>query len=323
MKKIFFLGWPFFVAFATGQNIDQLQNDLNKIIEQYDMSVKANPSDKALKEQAEEIRKKEEELKKAVEEHNKKVKEDFERKKSETQKEMPSKETLKNVEEPPVKEEKKESSVSDMTPKDIQALKDENKNLKEKVEQLTTTIADIKNDLKDMKDILQKKVQDKPKIKGQKLQQDIKKSEQKENTVEPFVKKEFDEIVKIFEKTPEKSITLFEEFAYEHKRELIAIDAHLKIAEAYMQLAKWDLANRTLQNVLANTKLTVYQNVEALLLLADSQRNQNDREMACKTLADLERSNLPMTDNQNKRYQMLIVASDCSSKLDKDIKNAE
>lgn len=55
MKKIFFLGWPFFVAFATGQNIDQLQNDLNKIIEQYDMSVKANPSDKALKEQAEEI----------------------------------------------------------------------------------------------------------------------------------------------------------------------------------------------------------------------------------------------------------------------------
>ena len=145
----------------------------------------------------------------------------------------------------------------------------------------------------------------------------------KRKKVSSRMKEQFDEALKILDTSPDKAIDYFENFAKRYKNHSMAIDAYLKIAEAYMKMGKWELSIKTLQNIMTIEEISSVQKVEALLLMADSQRNQNDRTSACRSLADLERSNLSLNAEQNERYQKLIVESDCASKLDKDIKKEE
>ena len=127
----------------------------------------------------------------------------------------------------------------------------------------------------------------------------------------------------LLEKDPTKAIKLMTAFTEACAGETVAIDAYLVIGKAYMKLAKWDLAEKTADNVLTEEKATVYQQAEGYLLKADAQRQKNDRVSACKTLITLERSNIAMTQEQNEKFQDLIVISDCSSKMDKDKKEEE
>lgn len=305
----------------TNVDVDVLEKALNDIVKKYNLDVAGNKSDEELKKQDALIRQKQEELKKAVEEHNKKIKEDFENKKKEVLKEgegnfLKIPEIEKNDIHKTIEDAKNLSHLPDKTSiASIGSKEDEKENSSHNFLKEIESINVKLNHLIERVNTLQKDM-DCLKV-PQKTSTLVKKGE----AIAPEIKAEFDIALKVFEEDPVKSIENFEIFGRNHKGHPMVVDAHLKIAEAYIKVAKWDLANITLQNILLNDKISIQQNVEALLLLGDSQRNQNDRTSACKTLFDLERSNLPMTAGQNIRYQSLIVSSDCASKLDKDVRD--
>lgn len=317
-------------------SVDVLEKNLNEIVKKYNMDVSGNKSDAELKKQDKLIREKQEELRKAVEEHNKKIKEDFENKQKEISQGPP--ENISNATDS-LKDNKTQvpANQKDNKLKPDDSIKDDKAGVagetKKEVTHSTGVFSkDVEgihaklNHLIERVNALQKDVdclkpEQVPALKKQAGSVSFSTRDGYKGTVE--MKTEYENALKIFEDDPSKSIDSFESFARKNKDHPMAADAHLKIAEAYIKVAKWDLANITLQNILLNDKISVHQNVEALLLLSDSQRSQNDRVNACKTLADLERSNLPMTAEQNIRYQDLIVSSDCASKLDKDIRDTE
>ncbi len=317
--------------------VDVLEKNLNEIVKKYNMDVSGKKSDEELKKQDKLIRQKQEELRKAVEEHNKKIKEDFENKKKESSQGVP--ENISNATDPvkdkniPVPENEKHNKL-----KPDDSVKDNNAPVvdESKEKGITHSTGDFSKDIEGIhvklnhliervnaiqRDVDCLKPEQVTGLKKQTESVSFSKRDGDKGTLE--MKTEYENALKIFQDDPSKSIDSFESFARKNKDHPMAVDAHLKIAEAFMKVAKWDLANITLQNILLNDKISVHQNVEALLLLSDSQRSQNDRVNACKTLADLERSNLPMTAEQNIRYQDLIVSSDCASKLDKDVHDTE
>ncbi|CAO5683121.1 MAG: hypothetical protein HEEMFOPI_00854 [Holosporales bacterium] len=117
-----------------------------------------------------------------------------------------------------------------------------------------------------------------------------------------------------------KGIVGFKEIAQQYCREPIALNAYVQIAKGYRKLAQWDLAIENYQYVLDQSTATIFQKAESYLGKAEAERQKNDRVKACKTLDALEQSNIPLSKDQNIRYQELIVACDCASKRDKDMK---
>ncbi|CAO4844812.1 MAG: hypothetical protein FADNKDHG_01335 [Holosporales bacterium] len=124
----------------------------------------------------------------------------------------------------------------------------------------------------------------------------------------------------LIEKEPQKALDALTKIAEVCTGTSASLDAFLLIVSAYMKLGKWDLAVKTADSILSDEKCSVYMQAQAMLLKAKAQHQKNDRKAACKTLYTLERSNIELTAEQNVLYQDLVVASDCSSKLDKDKK---
>lgn len=218
-------------------------------------------------------------------------------------------ERLKTGKEPEKVEHKAELPASISSDPQIQ--QEQMKLLLDAVQKLSKEVEDLKKgknvESKEPSDKTQKK-----KVKAEKPPLDLSLDGQKLREAEALI-----------ETDPAKAIAELGKIAEVCTDTPAALDAFLITAKAYMKLGKWDLAIKTTDSILADEKCSVYLQAEAMLLKAKSQNQQNDRKAACKTLYTLERSNIELTAEQNDRYQDLVVASDCSSKLDKDKKEEE
>ncbi|PIZ32670.1 MAG: hypothetical protein COY39_04990 [Alphaproteobacteria bacterium CG_4_10_14_0_8_um_filter_37_21] len=108
-----------------------------------------------------------------------------------------------------------------------------------------------------------------------------------------------------------------------HPDEVLAIEANLQLGNAYNQIGRWDDAYAAFDSVMTDSRTIIPQIIEAKLGMAETQIGKNDRESACMTLIQLEKSNNPMSQLQLDRYQRLLVDYHCSSKMDRDERKKE
>jgi tetratricopeptide (TPR) repeat protein len=113
-------------------------------------------------------------------------------------------------------------------------------------------------------------------------------------------------------------VKVLEKFVADNPKDLLVIDANLKIGDAYNKIGRWDKSSAAFDAVLKSDKAMIPQLIEAKLGMAESQIGKNNREAACLTLIKLEKSNNPMSPQQLDRYQRLLVEYHCSSKMDRD-----
>lgn len=113
-------------------------------------------------------------------------------------------------------------------------------------------------------------------------------------------------------------ITKLVQFLTDHPEDELAIEAHLKLGDAYNKIGRWDKAYAAFDTIKGFDQVIIPQIIEAKLGMAEAQIGKNNREAACMTLIKLEKSNNPMSDAQLNRYQRMLVDYHCSSKMDRD-----
>ncbi|MBP9752689.1 MAG: hypothetical protein KBD31_02635 [Proteobacteria bacterium] len=289
--------------------LDKKVNEYNDLVKKS----KENPNEKSLKNQLKSLQTDidglESTLNKYVKEYNELIKKQHSNQPEKTMLKDKESDTFKKTEDPKKAPPPSHIEISN----DPSVLQEQVKQLQDTVEKLMKEVSDLKGKSASKKNTTTADA--------------TKKAEETDNHIIEFTsaQAQFNEANKWLEKDKhediEKAIVGFEEIVQQYCNQPIALSAYVKIGDAYRKIAKWDFSIKNYDYILDQSNASVSQQAEAYLGKAEAERQKNDRVKACKTLDKLERANIPLSKEQNIRYQELVVACDCASKKDKDMKD--